>query len=295
MEKLLVVLNPIAGARKKINLEEKLREWLGSFFDIQFQYWESADFDITQAVKERILNEHFDYVVAAGGDGTVNRTARALVNTNAVFSILPLGSGNGLARHFKIPMNLEKAAKVILNGKTVKMDSCLINNENFFCTAGTGFDAHIGHLFATAGKRGFKTYTKIVTSEFKSYKSSTYTITIDGKTIERKAFLITVANANQYGNNVFVAPEADTSDGLMNVVILKPFSLIHAPALAGRLFFKNFHKAFKTENFTGKEVRIIREKEAPVHYDGEPAILGSELIFNILPSSLYIRIPNKKG
>ncbi len=291
MKKLLIVLNPVAGARRRINLEEKAKEWLGSSFDVYFQNWERADFDITQVVRKRVVEENFDIVVAAGGDGTVNRTAKALVNTETVFAILPLGSGNGLARHFKIPMSLEKAANVIINGKTIKMDTCLINNENFFCTAGTGFDAHIGHLFATAGKRGFKTYTKIVIREFKSYKSSVYKIIIDGREMERKAFLITVANANQYGNNVFIAPEANISDGLMNLVILKPFTLFHAPALAGRLFLKNFHKAAKTENYKAKEIVIYRKNNGPVHFDGEPALFEEELHFKILQASLNIRIP----
>ena len=291
MEKLLVVLNPIAGARKRINLEEKVREWFETSFDVHFLHWKSADFDITQAIKDRILNEKYSIVAAAGGDGTVNRTAKALVNTDIVFAILPLGSGNGLARHLKIPMKLEKAAKTIINGRTINIDTCTLNNENFFCTAGTGFDAHIGHLFATAGKRGFITYFKIVTSEFSNYKSKKYKIVIDGKEIEREAFLITVANANQYGNNVFISPEADTTDGLMNLVILKPFGLIHAPALASRLFLKNFNKACKTENYKAKEIQIICSEKGAVHCDGEPGLVDEELTFKIIPSSLKVRIP----
>lgn len=291
MKKILVVLNPIAGARKKINLEAKLKEWIGSSFEIHFQFWESAEFDITDAIKKRIEAEHFDVIAAAGGDGTVNRTARALVNSNISFAILPLGSGNGLARHFKIPMNLEKAAKVIFTGRVICMDSCLVNNENFFCTAGTGFDAQIGHLFATAGKRGFKTYTKIVGREFKNYKSSNYTIVADGKEINIDAFLVTVANANQYGNNVYISPDADITDGLMNVVILKPFGLIHAPALASRLFLKNMHKATLVETFKAKEVDIFRQESGAVHFDGEPAIMGKDLRFRLSENSIRIIIP----
>ena len=295
MKKLLIVLNPIAGARKKINLEEKIKEWLDSSFEIFFQYWSSPEIDITEVVKQRLLNESFDMVVAAGGDGTVNRIARALVNSDSTFAILPLGSGNGLARHFKIPMNLEKAAQVICSGKIIKMDTGLLNDESFFCTAGIGFDAHIGHMFAVAGKRGFSTYTKIVTKEFKSYKPSSYRISIDGKEIERKAFLITIANANQYGNNVYVSPDADITDGYLNVVILKPFNLIHAPALASRLFLKNFNKAVKTETFKAKEIIIESENKGPVHFDGEPGLMDKELRFKIQPASLNIRVPNKKG
>ncbi len=291
MKKLLVVLNPIAGARRKINLEQKFKEWMGSSLEVYFQYWESADFDITNAIKDRIKDDGFDIVAAAGGDGTVNRTARALVNTNTVFAILPLGSGNGLARHFKIPMNLEKAAGVITKGKTIKMDTCQINDENFFCTAGTGFDAHIGNLFANSGKRGFSTYTKIVGREFKNYKPSSYRIVADGKEININAFLVTVANANQYGNNVYISPDADITDGLMNVVVLKPFGLIHAPALVGRMFLKNMHKAALVETFKAKQVDVFRNDSGPIHFDGEPFIMGNELKFRMFPNSLQIIVP----
>ncbi len=291
MKKLLVVLNPIAGARRKINLEERVREWMGLSFEVSFLYWETADFDITLAIKNRIKEERFEIVVAAGGDGTVNRTARALVNSDTAFAILPLGSGNGLARHFKIPMNLENAACVIAKGKVIKMDTCQINDENFFCTAGTGFDAHIGDLFANSGKRGFSTYTKIVGREFKNYKSSDYKIIADGKEINVKAFLVTVANANQYGNNVYISPDADITDGLMNVVVLKPFGLIHAPALASRLFLKNMHKATLVETFKAKQVDVFRNDSGPIHFDGEPFVMGNELRFRIFPNSMQIIVP----
>jgi diacylglycerol kinase (ATP) len=291
LKSILVVINPKAGVKKKLSIDSKINELLGKDFKIHLQWWEGPDFDITTAIAERMKVEEYDYVIAAGGDGTVNRTAKALINKNIPLAILPLGSGNGLARHFKIPMNLKKAADVIIQGKTLVMDTCTMNNENFFCTAGTGFDAHIGHLFSTSGKRGFATYTKIVGKEFINYKPSSYRIVIDGKEITRKAFLVTIANANQYGNNVYIAPQANISDGLLDVVVLKPFGLIHAPALASRLFLKNFDKALKTEIIKAKEVVIYRDDNSPVHFDGEPAVMGKELHFKIIPKSLRIIVP----
>lgn len=291
MKNILVVINPKAGVKSKQSIDSKINDLLGKDFTIHFQWWEGPDFDITTAIDDRIKAEKFDCVVAAGGDGTVNCTAKTLINKEITFAILPLGSGNGLARHFKIPMNLRNAADIIIKGKTMEMDTCKMNEENFFCTAGTGFDAHIGYLFSKAAKRGFATYTKIVGKEFMNYKPSTYRIVADGKTMNRRAFLVTVANANQYGNNVFIAPGASVSDGMMDLIILKPFGLIHAPALASRLFLKNFDKAMKTEVVKAKEIVIYREKDNPVHFDGEPSIMGKELYFNIIPKSLRIIIP----
>jgi len=291
LKKILVVINPKAGVRSKLNLKSKIVHWFGEHFEISFLIWESAEFDISSVLIQRLSKEKFDVVIAAGGDGTVNRTAKALVNTGIPFAILPLGSGNGLAHHFKIPMNIEKAVRVITNGKVIDMDTCTINDESFFCTAGTGFDAHIGHLFAKAGKRGFATYSKIVFQEFNNYHSDEYRIVTDGREIVRKAFLVTVANANQYGNNTFIAPQADVTDGLMDVIILKPFRLVHAPSLVGRLFLKNIHKSAKIETIKAKEVIIYRKNADPVHFDGEPAQMQNVLHFKIVPRSLSIYVP----
>jgi len=291
LKKFLFVINPKAGVKSKQNIDLKIKKWLGKEVLAEFLWWENADLDITTAISKRISLENFDGVIAVGGDGTVNRTATALLNSKISFGILPIGSGNALARHLKIPVNLPYAAHIITNYKSQNMDSCTLNDKHFFCAAGTGFDAYVGNLFANARSRGFSTYIKIAGKEFRKYKPLEYRIKTDGKEICRKAFLVTVANTNQYGNNAYIAPQADINDGFMNVVILKPFGLIHAPALAGRLFLKNIHKSPLVETIKAKEVDIYREEPGSVHFDGEPAIMQKELCFRIFPNSLKIIVP----
>lgn len=291
MKKILFVINPKAGVKVKINIAQSICEWLNGKAIAEFQYWENINVDITKAVNKRLEQEVFDAIVAVGGDGTVNNTAKALINTNIPFGILPMGSGNGLARHLQIPMNLQQAINVIIEGNTKFIDSCTINNVQFFCTAGVGFDAHIGQLFANSKKRGFKTYAKIVFSEFKKYKAEKYTIIADGKEIQTEAFLITVANANQYGNNAFISPLSNISDGFMDVVILKPFNLIHSPAIISKLFLKKVHISKFVQTLKAKEVIIYRDEKKPVHFDGEPLIMGNELHFKIINKSLNAIVP----
>lgn len=291
LEKILIVINPKAGKGRIKDSRSLIAGMLEKHFEVEFLDWESPDSDITGAVRQNIAHYRYSCVVAAGGDGTVNRTAKALTGKNIPMGIIPLGSGNGLARHLNIPMNLENAAKYIIIGKTRQIDTCTINDEPFFCTAGAGFDAHVGKLFSQSEKRGFSSYLKIVAGEFKSYKPQKYRIKIDEKFYELCAFLITVANAGQYGNNAYIAPLADISDGLMDVTVLKPFGIIHAPALAGRLFLKKIHKSSKIISFKATAVEIVREEEGCVHFDGEPAVMGKELNFKIHPLSLKIIVP----
>lgn len=293
MKKILFVINPKSGIKAKINLNDSINKWLNGRAFAEFLYWHDVNFNITNAVCEKIKQDNFDAVVAVGGDGTVNNVAKALINTKIPFGILPMGSGNGLARHLKIPMNLRNAINVIIDGKTKLIDSCTINNLQFFCTAGIGFDAHIGQLFANSRKRGFKTYAKIVNSEFRKYKPENYTILADGIEINTDAFLITIANANQYGNNAFIAPKADISDGLMNIVILKPFNLFHSPAIISKLFLKQINTSKYVNTFKAKDVIIYRNEQKPVHFDGEPSLMGKELIFKILNNSINAIILKK--
>lgn len=294
MKKILFVINPKAGVRAKINLSESIIKWLNNKAIPEYLYWENINVDISNVITEKIKQNNFDAVIAVGGDGTVNNVAKALIGNNLPFGILPMGSGNGLARHLKIPMNLQQATNVIIKGNTTKIDSCTINNIPFFCTAGMGFDAHIGQLFANSKTRGFKTYTKIVSSEFKKYKAEEYTINADGVEIKTKAFLITIANANQYGNNAFISPLSNISDGLMDIVILKPFNFIYSPLIISRLFLKKTHNSKFVQTFKAKKIIVYRNEKKPIHFDGEPLIMGNELHFNIINNSLNVIVPKKK-
>ncbi len=291
--RILVVVNPIAGNRKHpVCYRELIAEVLGSKAEVEYLLWESATMDITHAVSEKINMEVFDCVMVMGGDGTVNRVAQALVGRNESLLIVPIGSGNGLARHLHIPMNIKKSIRLLLTGETVVIDTATINGLYFFCSAGVGFDAHIAFLFAQSNSRGLFTYIKMVLHSFFTYHSQRYKICYDGHTIEEDAFFVTVANANQWGNNVRVAPTSHISDGLLQLVVLKSFHWFSIPVLAIRLLNGTFHKSAKVQTYQAKSIKIERssdDKEA--HLDGEPLLLDNPLEIVINPVTLKIIIP----
>jgi diacylglycerol kinase family enzyme len=230
--------------------------------------------------------------VAVGGDGTVNEIAKALINTQAIMGILPIGSGNGLARHLQIPLQPRKAIQLINKQKYLAIDYGLINNTPFFCTCGVGFDALIGEKFAQCKGRGLSNYVKTTIREYFNYKPEMYQITIDNeRKINRPAFLITFANGSQYGNNAYIAPHADISDGKLDMCILSPFKLYKAPGIGIRLFAKNIDKSSLMHSERASNIILERASEGVVHFDGEPCRMGKKLEISLINKGLNVLIP----
>ncbi|MGZ3899806.1 MAG: diacylglycerol/lipid kinase family protein, partial [Bacteroidia bacterium] len=231
--------------------------------------------------------------VAVGGDGTVNQVAKNILGTGITLGIIPTGSGNGLARSLGLSMDVETVIKQIAEGKNAVIDSGIVNGVPFFCTSGVGFDAHIGNLFATSEKRGLKSYIKIILREIFKYRAKNYVLKFNDTEIQRKAFLITVANAGQYGNDFYIAPQADMQDGKFHISVLRPFNPLHSVGLMAKVLSKNAHKSSLIETFTTNKICITRENKDTVHFDGEPALEKEEVVFECLPGSLKVIIGDK--
>jgi YegS/Rv2252/BmrU family lipid kinase len=286
LKKILFIINPISGVGKQKVVEKLIDEHLDkNLFDYRIVYTQHAKHAIT--IAKQATTDNYNIVVAVGGDGSVNETAKGLVNTNTAMAIIPTGSGNGLARHLEIPLNLVDAMKLINSGKEKQIDTIELNNETFVNVAGIGFDALIGHEFAKFGKRGFSSYVKIVFRELRRYKAQDYELCIDGKTIHRRAFLISFANGTQWGNNAHIAPLADVSDGVMDIAILKSFNLVSGAVIAGRLFGKTLHLSKHLEIIKAKEVKVTQTASI-AHIDGEPIESGKELDIKVNPLSLKV-------
>lgn len=285
-QKIAFVINPKAGVKKKIDIVEFIKTHLPRHISYDLIIWQNKD-DF-ESVKQQILTGNYTIVVACGGDGTVNMVASVVMHTNMALGIFPLGSGNGLARSNRIPLDLKQALQIIERGTIKQIDGATINEHPFFCTAGVGFDAHIANEFATSTKRGFVTYFKTTVKEFFNYSPSLYKITIDGKHIETKAFLITIANAGQWGNDVYIAPEAELSDGILNISILKPFANYAIPMIGIKLFSKKIHTSINLQSEKGKQIDIEFDGELPVHFDGEPIRVNNKLSIKVMPLALKV-------
>lgn len=231
----------------------------------------------------------YEIVVAVGGDGTVNEIASAIAGTDTVLGVIPFGSGNGLSRFLTIPMDAEGAIKTMNAGRTITIDAGKMNGQWFFNMAGMGFDAHISHVFANGStKRGFLSYFKSSIQEISTYKSKKYHIEIDGVAYDREAFMLSMANSSQYGNNAHVSPTASVQDGLLDVCIIKPFPLWRFPEMGLRMFTKTADSSKYVEIIKGKHIVITRQQEGPIHLDGEPQVAGTDIDIEVVPNALHV-------
>jgi diacylglycerol kinase (ATP) len=289
-KKIAYIVNPNAGVLDKKQIVELIKAHTPVGIDYEIINWEAPEQG--KEITRRVIDEKFSTAVAVGGDGTVNEISKALVDSSISLAIIPIGSGNGLARHLRIPLDVKKAIQLIAKGEERIIDSCFINGKAFFCTSGIGFDAHIGKLFAESTTRGFSTYAKITIGQLMRYKPVEYSLTINNEKIRRRAFLITFANASQYGNDAFIAPQASVKDGLIDVCILKPFKFWNVPSIAWKFFNKSINNSSFMETYKVSEVDVERDFNGPAHYDGEPDVMGSKLTIRIKPASLRVIAPS---
>jgi YegS/Rv2252/BmrU family lipid kinase len=281
------IVNPISGGHQKDDILKMITELTDrEQFDLDIRMTEYAGHAAEIATKS--AQEGVDIVVAVGGDGTVNEVARSLTHTQTALGIVPCGSGNGLARHLCIPMNVRKAIEILNHCKIMEFDYGVVNDIPFFCTCGMGFDAFISLKFAEAGKRGPITYVENVLKEGLKYKPETYEVEDETGAHRYKAFLIACANASQYGNNAYIAPEASMRDGVMDVIIMEPFTALEAPQISIDLFNKTLNQNSKIKHFQTQKIHIHRQTPGAIHYDGDPIMTDPDVDVHI--EHLGIRI-----
>ncbi len=290
LKRILFIINPVSGIGKHKVVEGLTDHRLDKTRYIHEIVYTNAAGHATE-ISRKAAADGVDIVVAVGGDGTVNETAAGLVGTATSMAIVPAGSGNGLARHLKIPMNVKRALEIINRGKILKIDTATINNQLFVNLAGVGFDASVAKKFSEAGTRGFSTYLRITNKSYKQYEPKQYTLIIDGKVFKRRALLISFANSSQFGNNTSIDPAASINDGFIDVCIVGKMPYWKALLYAPLLFLKKFDQTRYVEIIRAKEVVLKRKKGKTIHLDGDPMIMGKELTMRINPLSLNVIVP----
>ena len=274
------ILNPISGTISKSGVPELIGNTIDKdSYDYDIVFTERAGHATEIAAAS--VSKGTDIVVAVGGDGTVNEVGRALIHSNTALAIMPCGSGNGLARHLMLPMNLKKSIETINKGVIHDLDYGVINDIPFFCTCGMGFDAFVSMKFAEGGKRGPITYVENVLREGLRYKPETYIITDEEGTKIRKAFLISCANASQYGNNAYIAPHASMADGLLDIIIMEPFDMFDAPQISMDLFSKTIENNSKIKMLKSSKIIVKRKNEGFIHFVGDPIMAGKEIEIHV--------------
>lgn len=284
---ILFIINPISGGKEKKKIPTLIDAYLDrSKFNANFSF--TSYVGHAAEITEEAVNKNFDIIVAVGGDGTINEVASKVVGQQKTLGIIPFGSGNGLARALNIPINVKKAIEIINQLNVQTIDAATLNNKYFFNMAGIGFDAHISSVFAGNKTRGLSGYLKMILKEIRTYSSETYDIIIDGIPYSRSAFILSIANSSQYGNDVHISPESSLTDGLLEMCIVKPLPWYTFPLLGYQMLKAKTHHSKWVEIISGKQISITRTKGSAIHIDGEPFLMGTIINIEIIPKALNV-------
>ncbi|WP_242928433.1 diacylglycerol/lipid kinase family protein [Pontibacter vulgaris] len=284
------IINPTSGPKSKVDVAANIKLYLDhTKYSHEIVYTAYAGH--APLLAKEAADAGAAIVVAVGGDGTVNEVARGLLQTNTALGILPKGSGNGLARHLQLPLNLTKAIAVINAGHTSAIDSGKINGHSFFTTAGIGFDAFISSVFAGSTRRGLKTYVGLVLKEVRNYKRIPIRAKINHTILDTECFVMAFANAAQYGNNAYIAPLADIRDGLLDVCLVRQLDILKAVNLSYCMLTKQIANPGSAEYFKADAVEVETDHSIMFHADGEYMGEASKFTVQMLPLSLNVIIP----
>ena len=268
--KYLFILNPISGAQKS---PFRIIDVIDSIFkdsDHEYEFAFTTQPGDASKITKKAVKDKFNIIVAAGGDGTINEVASGLVESDSALGIIPLGSGNGIARSYHIPLNIKESIEFLAQPKIVKVDVGKVNKHYFFGVCGMGFDARIGKKFQEFGTRGPLPYFFIGVREFIHYKPEILKLEFKNKSIEVSPLLITIANTEQYGNGAIISPGSNPQDGILEICIIDQMYMLRAIYLSFKLFNNKIKDIPEYTLYKTNKLRIISNEIGVYHTDGEP-------------------------
>ena len=291
----LIFINPISGAKNKDAARAIVENELQKN-NFSYEVLPTEKTGKYPYLKSKITKDKITDIIICGGDGSINQVGAFLIGLPVNIGIIPLGSGNGLAFTAGISYEPKKAMEVILKGKSSYIDAFRINDEFSCHLIGVGFDAEVAHQFAVHPSRGSSTYVKLVIKNYLKAKTYPFQIKTDDRIINTEAFFVCVANSNQFGNKIKIAPKASISDGFLDIVIVNKTNKFN-------LFFKMMKQLFSgtvkvlddkrriVQYFQAKKLNIINTKNAPLHIDGEPSKTNQNFEIEIIEKALLLLQP----
>jgi diacylglycerol kinase (ATP) len=287
---IVFIINPRSGVERRKEIKDAVERLL----DKELYTYELVNTEFpkhgTALAREAARNGAYA-VVAVGGDGSVNDVMQGIIGTSTVLGIIPKGSGNGMARTIGLPLEVTQAIRIINKGHIASMDVGLANGQPFISNAGVAFDALIAKKFAKSKRRGFLNYSWLVTKHMWLYKSWKWSITIDGHELSEKAFMIIVANGQQFGYNFRIAPMASYTDGLLDVIVVRRFPKILGGMIVLRAMTGTIAGSPSVKHFTGRNITISHPSLRLMQTDGDAHKCENTMTFSIRPSELKVLVP----
>ena len=281
------IINPISGKKHKDHLPAQIEAHLNlTKYDYEIRISEYAGH--AKELAQEAVDQHFDILAVAGGDGSINEVGTKLIGTDIALAFIPCGSGNGLSRCLNIPLDPVKALQVINDGYQRKIDTVEVNGIPFISISGTGYDAKVADDYSKDPRRGFETYFRYIVRNFITMKEQPYTIVMPDETLDVKAFFISFANSNQMGYDVPISPKASLWDGMVDLCIVQKPNPLELPIMGGFMLDGKMDQAPKVRIVQTPEATIIRPKADVINLDGESIMMEKDLNLKVNPLSLNI-------
>jgi len=289
----VAILNPRAGlaaARARAALERSAH-WRGMQVRLT-----TGPGDARQFASEAAAGGA-EIVLAIGGDGTANEIAWGLLGSSTALGLVPMGSGNGLARTLAIPLRPDAALATLAEAVPRAMDVGMINERPFLNVAGAGFDAQVGLDFhehgRRGGRRGIFTYVWLSVLRTMSYRAESWVLDAGEGKFEGRAYIVAFVNGRQYGGGAMLVPGARLDDGLLDIVVIEDAPALELAWNAQRLFFGTLSKYRRFRHLPAAKAVLAATVTVPYHRDGEPESTPGRLEASVLPRALRILVPRK--
>ena len=292
--RVLAVLNPTSGARRGGDLAEELREGvLGhGAADVEERVTEGPEDALSWATTA--AHEGFEVVVAGGGDGTVTAVAQGVFASGAdvPVAIVPLGTGNGLARVLGVPLEPREALEALAAGKPVKLDVLEVTSHGLvsllFC--GAGLDAKINEDADREAKDrlGFLAYVRAALGAASDLERHDLTVTVDGRTSRLRGHTVIAFNATKLELlGLEVGPDTTPHDGRMDVAVMRTPTRWAVLRRALRLLRRADSRA---DLLPATSLRLEARPPLPVQVDGDP-VGDTPLEVRVAPAAVTFVAP----
>lgn len=283
-----LIINPAAGRGKAFKLSEKvIHEFEKRGTDFEYEYTTNPRHAVDIS---REASTKFQKVIAFGGDGTVNEVGEGLVGSNAIFGVIPLGSGNDFANEIGMPAKISDAVDIILSDDFHTIDIIKVNDRVSLNTAGVGFNGTVSEVVKSIRYlKGKSAYIWAVVKTAAMYKSIPLKISLNGRVIEEKIFMVSICNSKSEGGGFIVAPDAKNNDGLFDVTIIRHIGYMKLLLNLNKVLTGNINEVQEVDTYTGESIIIESEFPMPVHVDGEVIALNAHKVeASILKSALKV-------
>ncbi len=280
----LFILNPHAGVIPvNLIISKELQRRKN-----ELSYFKSLSIDESGSHIKQSFDK-YDVFVAAGGDGTVRSVASELVGSDKILGVLPMGSGNGFAKELGFRTNIKSLLKDIKKAESHLIDIIQINDMLCLNVAGIGLDSFVAHSFDKLKTRGFWSYVWAILVNFIRLRPVHIEIKITGEElISDDLFVLTIANTRQFGNNAYIAPDARPDDGIIDIVLIRPFPKIIFPVFIYRLMRGTLNNSKYVRYLKTDKPFTIRTDETRLHIDGEPVEISGDITVRIRQNTLKV-------